>query len=313
MPDTFLVTGATGQQGGATARELLATGAKVHAYVRDASKPAAKELESLGATLFVGDYGNVDAIQAATVGVKGIFINPAPEFGNPEGERQQVQRFVSAAREAGSVDTLVLSSANWVPYHQKWLADDPNYPLKDILQSQYNAEQALLACGFKYHTILRPSWLLHNYTLPTSLMFFPEFAQTGEMRSAIRPDLKIAQLDAYDVGKFAAAALLNPELFHGKQISLAVANLSMQDIAREISAVSGKDVPVVFLEPGELMKDPSNFFAMMRGVMGSWTNAKEVKHTEEDFALQNSFGIKLTPVRESFERLKGSLLTTSRP
>jgi len=74
MSAIFLVTGATGQQGGATARELLKAGVRVHALVRDTSKPAAKELEVLGVVLFQGDYDNVEAINKATVGVKGIFV-----------------------------------------------------------------------------------------------------------------------------------------------------------------------------------------------------------------------------------------------
>lgn len=41
------VTGATGQQGGAVARKLLADRWKVRALTRDTDKPAAKELASL--------------------------------------------------------------------------------------------------------------------------------------------------------------------------------------------------------------------------------------------------------------------------
>jgi len=74
MPATFLVTGATGRQGGATARELLKAGAQVHALVRNTSKPAAKELEALGVVLFQGDYSDKAAIEKASAGVKGIFV-----------------------------------------------------------------------------------------------------------------------------------------------------------------------------------------------------------------------------------------------
>ena len=43
------VTGATGQQGGAVARQLLAEGWRVRALTRDVNKPAAQELKALGA------------------------------------------------------------------------------------------------------------------------------------------------------------------------------------------------------------------------------------------------------------------------
>ena len=49
------VTGATGQQGGAVARRLLADGWQVRALTRDVDKPAAQELKALGAELIPGD------------------------------------------------------------------------------------------------------------------------------------------------------------------------------------------------------------------------------------------------------------------
>ena len=70
----YLVTGATGVQGGAAARALLNAGANVRCFVRDSSKPAALELAALGATLAVGEYGNEQAIQKAMEGVTGVFV-----------------------------------------------------------------------------------------------------------------------------------------------------------------------------------------------------------------------------------------------
>ena len=50
----ILVLGATGRQGGATARHLLARGHHVHALVRDPADPAAAALAGLGAELVGG-------------------------------------------------------------------------------------------------------------------------------------------------------------------------------------------------------------------------------------------------------------------
>ena len=46
--DVILITGATGQQGGATARALLADGHKVVAMTRNPSSEKARALTSLG-------------------------------------------------------------------------------------------------------------------------------------------------------------------------------------------------------------------------------------------------------------------------
>ena len=56
MTKQVLVTGATGQQGGLVARNLLKKGHDVRAFVRYTESNAAKELVELGATLARGDF-----------------------------------------------------------------------------------------------------------------------------------------------------------------------------------------------------------------------------------------------------------------
>src|SRR5262245_61406801 len=67
------VTGATGQQGGAVARKLLAEGWQVQALTRDGDKPAAQELKALGAEIVAGDMDNRAELDAAFKGVYGVF------------------------------------------------------------------------------------------------------------------------------------------------------------------------------------------------------------------------------------------------
>ncbi len=54
-PESVLVLGATGTQGGAVARGLLAAGYQVRALVRDSSSSRAQALADEGATLVTGD------------------------------------------------------------------------------------------------------------------------------------------------------------------------------------------------------------------------------------------------------------------
>ena len=69
---TIAVTGATGQQGGAVARRLLAEGWQVRALTRDTSKPQAQELARLGATIVPGDLDNRAELDAAFKGVDAV-------------------------------------------------------------------------------------------------------------------------------------------------------------------------------------------------------------------------------------------------
>ena len=57
-----LVIGATGQQGGATARHLLERGRTVRALVRDPASPAAMALGRAGADLVMGDLDDPSSL-----------------------------------------------------------------------------------------------------------------------------------------------------------------------------------------------------------------------------------------------------------
>ena len=71
---TILVTGATGNQGGAIARHLLERGKfKVRVLVRDQNKPAAQALKQAGAELVTGDFDDRASLDVALEGVYGVF------------------------------------------------------------------------------------------------------------------------------------------------------------------------------------------------------------------------------------------------
>ena len=71
--EEILVTGATGQQGGAVARELLARGHKVRAMTRNPDGPKAKALADLGATVVRGDLDDETSLDGALQGIWGVF------------------------------------------------------------------------------------------------------------------------------------------------------------------------------------------------------------------------------------------------
>jgi NAD(P)-dependent dehydrogenase (short-subunit alcohol dehydrogenase family) len=73
LKKTVLVLGATGRQGGATARHLLSRGWRVRAFARDRNKPAAQALHQAGAAVVQGDYDDRASLEAAMQGVYGVF------------------------------------------------------------------------------------------------------------------------------------------------------------------------------------------------------------------------------------------------
>ena len=68
-----LVTGATGQQGGATARELLAKGFAVRVMTRNPGSEKAVALKKLSAEVVKGDLDDRSSLEAAVKDVWGVF------------------------------------------------------------------------------------------------------------------------------------------------------------------------------------------------------------------------------------------------
>src|SRR5258708_24792836 len=62
---SVLVTGATGQQGGAVARALLSRRHRVKALTRKPDSDAARQLMSAGADIVTGDLGEASSVPKA--------------------------------------------------------------------------------------------------------------------------------------------------------------------------------------------------------------------------------------------------------
>src|SRR5205085_4470483 len=98
---TVLVTGATGNTGGATVEELLARGRHVRALAHR-EDARSKRLQELGAEVVFGDFLDLDAIRAAVQGVqRAYFCYPIRP-----GIIQATAYFAQAAKEAG-IDGVV--------------------------------------------------------------------------------------------------------------------------------------------------------------------------------------------------------------
>src|SRR6266498_1832168 len=68
---TIVITGSTGHQGGAIARELLAAGHTVRAMTRHPEGPAARALAGLGAEVVAGDLDDPKSLERVLSGAWG--------------------------------------------------------------------------------------------------------------------------------------------------------------------------------------------------------------------------------------------------
>jgi uncharacterized protein YbjT (DUF2867 family) len=157
MSKTFLITSASGSQGGSTARELLKQGHKIHALVRDSSSAAAIALQTHGAILFKGDFNDAPSIAAAIEGVDGVFLNTFPDFKDPDGEVRQAQNIVNAAKATKTVKTVVVSTVHKAAESAELTAPKPEYPfLKYYYARKAGVERVVMEAGFENWTVLRP-------------------------------------------------------------------------------------------------------------------------------------------------------------
>ena len=106
---SVLVTGATGQQGGAVVRALLSRGHRVKALTRKPDSDAARQLMSAGADLVTGDLGDAASVLKAASGVGTMFLmGNSYEAGTEEETRRGI--IAAEAAKAAGVGHLIYSS-----------------------------------------------------------------------------------------------------------------------------------------------------------------------------------------------------------
>ncbi|MBM7115048.1 NmrA/HSCARG family protein [Archangium primigenium] len=226
-----LVVGATGKQGGAVARALLARGQAVRALVRDPHSPGAQALKALGAELVRGDLQDTASLREACAGVRAVFSMPplTLETVGTDAERVMGANLVRAAKEAGVpqfVHTSVSGAGDFQRNAPGWKEGrwDVHY-----WESKASIEALVRDAGFRSWTVLKPAFFMENFVRPSAL-----FAHgTGDrLMTVLKPQTVIALIAVKDIGEAGAAALLAPEKFHRVELELAGERLTMTDIAR---------------------------------------------------------------------------------
>lgn len=219
--DPVLVTGATGNQGGAVARALLAAGRSVRALVRDPSSPAAARLDAAGATLVRGDLDDPGSLAEPAAGASAVFSLETANYADlmADFEVQRARNLVAAARQAGIgqiVHSSVSGAGNDDPGafdEQRWGAFPAHY-----WRSKIEAERIVREAGFRTWTILRPSTFMENLTQPS--MWFAGFT-SDRLAFAGDPGMPRPWIAVRDIATATLAALADPGRFHEVLLELA--------------------------------------------------------------------------------------------
>ncbi|MEH0573895.1 NmrA family NAD(P)-binding protein [Streptomyces sp. B21-108] len=237
-----LVTGATGRQGGATARALLAAGIPVRALVRDPATDRAKAVEALGAELVTGDLHDRDSVKRAAEGARAVFSVQMPQFTGTgfdfEGEVRQGVNLIEGALAAG-VPQFVHTSVSGAGQHVeepgwaegRWASSEATLGAKTAIQDRVRE------AGFPHWTLLKPGFFMDNFR-PSMAFLFPR-GMAGGVVSVLKPTTHLSLAAVDDIGAAAAAAVADPDRFHRVELELASDYLTMTQIADVLSRVLG--------------------------------------------------------------------------
>ena len=249
--NTILVTGATGQQGGATARQLLAKGWPVRTITRDPSKESAQTLGKQGIEVLKADFNAPASLEEALGGVYGVFSIQTFTEG-VEAETEQGKALINAAQAAG-VKHFVYSSVGGADRK----SGVPHF------ESKWKVEQHLNTTDLTT-TVLRPVFFMDNFN-----KFMRPQMQDGKLvlMLAMESNVKLQMISVDDIGAFAALAFENPQEYAGKSLEIAGDELTGPEIAAAFGRLLGQ--PVGFVQqPLEQVRQ----YSEENAVMFQWFN-----------------------------------------
>lgn len=261
----ILVTGATGQQGGAVARELLRRGYKVRGLTRDPLSDASKALSALGVEMVKGNFNDPPSLDAALEGAYGAYSVQNWVGIGAEGEIRHGKAVADAAKRAG-VAHFVYSSAAAA-------SSKTNVPFFD---SKRAIEDHIKAIGLPY-TIIRPASFMSNFSRDREAIL------EGIYRTPFPPRKVNQYIAVSDIGRFVAEAFDKPQAWIGRSIDIAGDEKTYTEVAEIFTRVLGR--------PVEYQQIPWNEFT---------EQAPPPVITMADWFRDNDHGVDIANLRKEF-------------
>lgn len=225
----ILVTGATGQVGGAVIPHLLADDSvQVVAAARNPEKAA------LGVPAIYLDLDNVDSMIPALYGVDRVFLMT----GYTVDMLRQSKDLVNAAKKTG-VEQIV---------HLGACGDDDTH-VGHYGWHQF-IERYIASSGISFYTHLRPEMFMQNI-----LGYGGErFVEQGVIRQYVG-NARLSWVDCDDVAAAAAAALLDPQKHHGKTYRMGYEAKNYFEIAEMMTELLGRPFTYDARPPEEFLQN----------------------------------------------------------
>jgi len=231
---TILVTGATGQQGGAVTDALLNRGFNVRGLTRNAQSPKSIALAGRGVQMVEGNFQNLESLIDAVRGVDSVFFMTTPFEEGVDAETQQGLTMIEAIRKAGGVEHVVYTSV---------ASADQNTGIPHF-DSKYEVEKVLAASGLNY-TIVAPVYFMDNARNPQAI----EGVQNGVYAVGVPEGKPLQQIAVSEIGEFVAAVIDRGEAVYGQRYDIASEERTGSDYASLLAEAVGHDVNFMALAP----------------------------------------------------------------
>src|SRR5712671_6939445 len=269
MSRIILITGVTGNQGGAVAQGLQNSGFRLRGLTRKPESERAAALARHGVDVIKGDLDDEATLRRAVAGAWGVFGVQNTWEAGVEREEAQGKRLAMLAREAG-VEHYVYTSVGSA--HKR--TGVPHF------DNKWRIEETVRALRFPSHVVLRPVFFMENLLAPYSL-------QGSTLASALGPDTKLQMIAVDDIGWFGARAFTDAAALNRREIDLAGDARTMPETAAILTEALGR--PIAFAQtPIEPVRQYSKDTALML----EWFD--RVGYSADIAGLEREFGRSLT-------------------
>lgn len=265
---TIFVTGGTGNQGGAVAKNLSLHGFTVKALTRNPNSAKSLSLKKLNIELVKGDLDDADTYREHLRDAYGIFS--VQSFEN--GVQKEIQQGITLATLAKELDIkhFLYSSVMGAHLHTGVPHMDSKFKIENFIRQNELP-----------FTIIRPTSFYENFLIPQ----VKKGILKGKLVQPIDRNTIQHYIAAEDIGNVAAKIFLNRNEYVGKTIPLATEQLSTQEVADTFSEVLNKKI--------EYKKLPVLITRLFLGKdlykMFKWVNEKSILSKEDIHTTKKEF------------------------
>lgn len=222
--ETILVTGITGRQGGAVARELLRRGYSVRGLTRNPDSQRARALTQLGVELFRGNFDDAASLDSALNTADGIFA--VTDFWE-HGYEQEI------AHGRNLIDAAVRAGTSFFVFSSVASADQATHiPHFD---SKWEIEKYLRKSGLD-HAVVRPVSFMENWSLDSADVV------AGRIVTAGNQERLHQYISVRDIARFVADAFDAPGRWNGVALDIAADEISLVRICEVLTEITGRSV-----------------------------------------------------------------------